>query len=105
MQVYPEAPVVHTRLTLEFTVVVTFGHIKTTPEFDPTQPVLQSLHLDYAWRTRQIARHDDDASSPSQDLYDNSFSEDLTLPLQTLLDDVVTRFVKNSLVRYPTFHT
>lgn len=39
---------------------------------------------------------------PPSDLYNVLFSKDLTLPLQTLLDDVVIRFVKNSLVRCGT---
>jgi len=40
--------------------------------------------------------------TPPSDLHNDLFSKDLTLPLQTLLDDVVVRFIKNSLVRFVT---
>ncbi|KAF9454850.1 hypothetical protein P691DRAFT_783932 [Macrolepiota fuliginosa MF-IS2] len=79
---------------------VTFIHAKTTEEFTPTHPILECLHLDYSWKMQQGLSDDDDTLK--SDRYDHPFSKDLTLPLQTLLDDVVIRFVRNGLVkRYP----
>lgn len=71
-----------------------------TEDLASTRPRLEHLHLDYSWKTRSLLLREDD--TPLSDLYDHPFSKDLTLPLQTLLDDVSSRFVKNSLVRrYP----
>lgn len=65
------------------------------------RPVLESLHLEYAWKTRPISPTNKNDTPPSDsDPIDRPFSKDLTLPLQTLLDQVVTRFVKNNLVKY-----
>lgn len=58
------------------------------------RPVLMSLHLDYTWK---ILTHET-ITSPS-DLDNDPFSTHLALPLWTLLDQVVLRFVRNGLVK------
>jgi hypothetical protein len=76
---------------------------KTTADLEFMPPILETLHLDYSWKTRPNFACD--SATSGSDLYDCPFSKDLTLPLQTLLDDVIMRFVKNSLVRRVTIST
>lgn len=72
-------------------------HAASAEDLAAIRPKLESLHLDYSWKMQPSLACN--GVAPPSDLHNDLFSEDLTLPLQTLLDDVVVRFIKNSLVR------
>ncbi|KAF7768095.1 hypothetical protein Agabi119p4_7338 [Agaricus bisporus var. burnettii] len=82
-----------------FNLTVTFACAKNSDPFE-LRPVLDTLHLEYTWKTRPIPTNK--SVLPSSDFDNRLFFTELTLPLWTLLNQVVSRFVKNGLVRrYP----
>lgn len=81
-------------------VTISLIHAACAEDLAAVRPRLESLHLNYSWKTQPSLACN--GVTPPSDLHNDLFSKDLTLPLQTLLDDVVVRFIKNSLVRCVT---